>query len=129
MVPKEMTQRVLQELAAERASHGHGEATRLDRRMNKARGYLGRIIRGDLGLHVETLFEALEVLDVDPADFFGRVTGVRVSPERLLRRLERHAPSDGSSVLDAFDIAVEGERIDVTIRLDDPLLVEDLPDL
>jgi hypothetical protein len=32
-------------------------------------------------------------------------------------------------VLDAFDIAVEGERIDVTIRLDDPLLVEDLPDL
>jgi tetratricopeptide (TPR) repeat protein len=127
MGPKEMTRRVLRELAAERASHGHGEAALIDQRMNKARGYLSRILRGDLGLHVETLFEALDVLDVDAADFFGRVTGIRVCPDRLLRRLERQAPSNGRSVLDRFEITASGGRIDVTIRFDDPPLIEDLP--
>lgn len=113
MVAKQMTRRVLRELAAERASHGHGEAASIDRRMNKARGYLSRILRGDLSLQVETLFEALEVLEVDAADFFGRVTGTRVSADRLLRRLERRAASDGPSLLDRFEITVASDRIEV----------------
>ncbi len=126
MSSKEMTQKVLRELAAERASHGHGEASLIDRRMNKAKGYLGRIIRGDLGLTVETLFEALEVLEVDPADFFGRVTGARVCPDRLLRRLERRAANGGPSVLDRFEIMVAEDSIEVSAGFDDPPPIDDL---
>jgi tetratricopeptide (TPR) repeat protein len=99
MDPKKMSRRVLQELAQERASHGFGAAAVIDRRLGKCEGYLSRVLRGELGLHIDTLFQALEALGADPADFFGRAVGVRARPERLLRRLDRRIRRLPASVL------------------------------
>jgi len=99
MDPKKMNRRVLQELAQERASHGFGAAAAIDRRLGKSEGYLSRVLRGELGLHLGTLFQALEALGADPADFFGRAVGVRARPERLLRRFDRRIRRLPASVL------------------------------
>ncbi len=112
MKPKELARRVLEELAAERASHGYGRAAAIDRRMNKGRGYLGRVLRGEVSLHVDTLFEALEAVEADPADFFARTVGARVRPDRLLRRLERQGGGEGSAVLDRCERLLAGGMVE-----------------
>ena len=113
MNPQELTRRVLQELAAERAVYGYGSIAAIDRRMGKGSGYLGRVLRGEVGLQVETLFQALEALDADLVTFFGRVVGAEVSPERLLRRLERQGGGrDVPAVLDRCERLLAGGTAD-----------------
>ena len=95
--------RVLRLLSEERATHGHGTAAVIDRRLGKSEGYLGRLLRGEIGLQVEMLGRVLEVLEVDPADFFARVVGTRIGPLPLVRRLERRLSNStfaGPSPLD-----------------------------
>ena len=99
MKPKDMTRRILQTLAAERATHGHGAAAEIDYRLGKSKGYLGRVFRQEVGLQVETLFRTLDALEADPVDFFARVLGTRRNPERLLSRLERQLGADGPTFL------------------------------
>lgn len=83
------TERVLEVLAEERASHGHGAAAEIDQKLGRAEGYLGRVLRGEVRLPVEMLFRILTVLGSDPAEFFSRVCGPRqVNAPWLLARLE-----------------------------------------
>lgn len=120
MNPTELTKQVLQELAEERASHGHGSAAGIDERMGKCEGYLGRVLRGEVKLQVQMLFEALEALDADAIDFFARALGVQVRPEHLLRRLERGAASEGATILDRIELAVAGEQVEVWVPAEEP---------
>jgi AraC-like DNA-binding protein/tetratricopeptide (TPR) repeat protein len=116
MNPKESTQRRLQEFADDRAAYCHSEESANDRRISKARRCLGLVISGDGGLRVDTLLETLEALDTDPADFFARVFGTRLSPERLLLRLERQVAAEGPSALDALEVEIENGCIEVSIQ-------------
>ena len=84
-----LNRRILTLLAEERSLHGHGSAALIDHRLGKSEGYVGRLLRGEIGLQVEMLGLALEALDVDPAEFFTRAVGARLVPVRVLRRLER----------------------------------------
>lgn len=84
-----LSQRILTLLAEERSLHGHGNAALIDHRLGKSQGYVRRLLRGEIGLQVDMLVRALDVLDVDPADFFTRAVGTGLVPLRVLRRLER----------------------------------------
>lgn len=89
MHPNERNQLLLQALAEERASHGHGSAAEIDQKLGKSEGYVGRVLRGEIGLQVEMLFKILDALDADPADFFARCVETRINPEQVLLKIER----------------------------------------
>ena len=89
MHPNDRNQLVLQALAEERASHGHGSAAEIDQKLGKSEGYVGRVLRGEIGLQVEMLFKILDALDADPADFFARCVETRINPEQVLLKIER----------------------------------------
>ena len=93
--------RVLHLLAEERRFHGHGKAVKIDRRVGRRGGYVGRVLRGEVGLQVEMLGNILDALEIDAADFLTRVVGTRLEPARVLRRLERKNPrGQGRAPLD-----------------------------
>ncbi len=117
MHSKELARRVLEELAVERASHGYGSAAAIDRRMNKGKGYLGRVLRGEVNLHVDTMFEALEAVEADLADFFVRVVGTRVRPSRLLQRLERQGAGDRPAILVFCERMLAGETVEIVEKV------------
>lgn len=122
MKPKDRSQKVLQELAKERAAQGWGSAAGIDQRMGKSEGYLGRVLRGEVGLQIDTLFEALEVLGADPADFFGRAVGTRVRPDRLLRRLEGQDRGPVHPALERLERLMAGEEAATPPAVSDPAL-------
>jgi tetratricopeptide (TPR) repeat protein len=123
MDAKKYTQRLLQVLAEERASHGHGAAADIDQQLQRSEGYLGRVLRGEVGLQVEMLFNILQVLGSDPADFFARVAGSpEVDPKKLLARLMRqNAPAENPLL----------ERVEslMSVRLEDHEAGDDLTNL
>lgn len=101
MAEESLNGRILSLLAAERSLYGHGSAAVIDHRLGKSKGYVRRLLRGEIGLQVEMLDRLLEVLEVDPVDFLTRAVGTRLVPTRLLRRLERqHAAGRGRPLLD-----------------------------
>ena len=89
MESSELNRRVLKVLAQERALHGHGSAAEIDQRIGRSEGYLGRVLRGEIGLQTEMLFRIFDVLEVDPAAFFATVVGLRIRPEMYLDRMAR----------------------------------------
>lgn len=89
MQPSELNRRVLQLLAQERALHGHGSAAEIDQRLGRSEGYLGRVLRGEIGLQTEMLFRILDALGIDASAFFTGVVGLRMRPEGCLDRLAR----------------------------------------
>lgn len=89
MEMNELNLRVLELLAQERALHGHGSAAEIDQRIGRSEGYLGRVLRGEIGLQTEMLFRILEVLEIDPPGFFSAVVGSKISPQGSLDRLAR----------------------------------------
>ena len=93
MDTKARCSKLLRVLAEERASHGHGAAATIDRKLHRSEGYLGRVLRGEIGLQVEMLFQTLDILDVDAEDFFARAIGTQVEAERLLARMTRQSPA------------------------------------
>ena len=107
--PQARSKRLLRALAEERSSHGHGAAAAIDERLGRSQGYMGRVLRGEIGLQVEMLFQVLDVLDTDPADFFNRAVGTRMVPERILARIERSNPEFPSALLDRAE-ALCGQR-------------------
>lgn len=89
MEPSELNRRMLDLLAQERALHGHGSAAEIDQSLGRSEGYLGRVIRGEIGLQTEMLFRILETLGIDASAFFKGVVGLRARPEKSLARLAR----------------------------------------
>ncbi len=89
MEVSELNLRVLERLAQERALHRHGSAAEIDQRIGRSEGYLGRVLRGEIGLQTEMLFRILDVLNIDPSGFFSAVVGLRIRPELALDRLDR----------------------------------------
>lgn len=84
---KDLKQCILDLLAAERSAHGHGSAAEIDQKLGKSEGYLGRVLRGEIGLQLDTLGQVLDVLGVEPAEFFGRALGAATfSPQRMICR-------------------------------------------
>ena len=100
-----LAERVLDLLAAERSFHGHGSAAVIDHKLGKAEGYVGRLLRRDVGLQIDVLGQLLDVMEVDPADFFTRAVGTRLVPARVLRRVERKNPmGEGRPLLDRAEL-------------------------
>lgn len=97
MNPNERNQRLLRALAEERASHGHGSAAEIDQKIGKSEGYVGRILRGEIGLQVEMLFKILDALDADPTDFFARCVETKIDTELVLLKIERQRVGRGQS--------------------------------
>lgn len=89
MRPKELNRRLIRLLAHERALHGHGSAAAIDQRIGKSEGYLGRVLRGEIGLQSEMMFRVMDVLEIDPAAFFATLTGLKRDPDRCLDHLAR----------------------------------------
>jgi len=52
----------------------------IGRRMGHTRGYMSRALRGLNPLTLDTIFEALEIADVDPAEYFAEVAKVLAPP-------------------------------------------------
>ncbi len=84
-----LNRRLLDLLIEERALHGHGSAAEIDAKVGRTEGYLGRVLRGEIGLQTEMLFRVLNVLEVDPSAFFAAVVGLRFDPRICLHRLRR----------------------------------------
>ena len=86
---KPAMQRLLDALMVERSLFGHGTAAEIDQQLGRSEGYLGRVLRGEIGLQVDMLFRIFEVLEVDPYAFFATVVGIGIDPASRLRRLRR----------------------------------------
>lgn len=86
---KLVLQRTLHKLIEERALHGHRSAAKIDLQLGRSEGYLGRVLRGEIGLQAEMLFRILYTLQVDPVAFFASVLGLHVDPRSCLQRLRR----------------------------------------
>lgn len=84
-----LQRRLLAQLQLERRAHGHGRAAELDQRIGKSEGYIGRVLRGEIGLQTEQLFKMLDVFGVEPATFFAAVVGADFSPRQYLRHWAR----------------------------------------
>ena len=89
MQTNELNRRLIRLLAHERALHGHGSAAAIDQQIGKSEGYLGRVLRGEIGLQTEMMFRVMDALEIDPTAFFATLTGLKRDPERCLDRLAR----------------------------------------
>lgn len=45
----------------------------IDKKLGRSKGYFGHLLSGNLGATVERIVSVLEILEVEPGDFFGRV--------------------------------------------------------
>jgi transcriptional regulator with XRE-family HTH domain len=52
----------------------------IGRRMGHTRGYMSRALRGLNPLTLDTIFEALEIADVEPAEYFAEVAKALAPP-------------------------------------------------
>ena len=82
-------QRLLEMLARERALSTHDSVVEIDVQVGRSSGYLGRVLRGEIGLQVDMLFRVLEALEVDPSSFFASLVGFRIEPKTSAQRLMR----------------------------------------
>lgn len=55
---------------------------RVEKQLERGRGYVADALRGDKKISVELICEVLEVIGVEPADFFGKMIPSRASGEQ-----------------------------------------------
>jgi len=82
-----------------------GRIGELEDRLGRYRGYLAKVCSGRYPITLAQLLEALELMEVDPADFFGRALDLVIDVGQLLREVAggSEADSELDEILRASD--------------------------
>ncbi len=93
MTAAEAQQRILacfkQEIRQRRGRIGE-----LEDRLGRYRGYLAKVCSGRYPISLGQLLETLELMEVDPADFFGRALDLVIDVGQLLREVAGDSQGD-----------------------------------
>jgi tetratricopeptide (TPR) repeat protein len=111
MNAKDRVLRLLKTLDKTRGAGRHLKPSDVDARLGRHRGYLSRVCSGRIVLHVDRLFEILEVLDVAPEVFATRAIGTpaTVDAEHLLELVERQGADRGPALLERIEHGIADE--------------------
>ncbi len=93
MTAAEAQQRILEAFKQESRKH-RGRIGELEERLGRYRGYLAKVSSGRYPITLGQLLEALELMEVDPAEFFGRALDLVVDVDELLREVAGDIKND-----------------------------------
>lgn len=91
MDPKDAEAHLRKAIEVER-QHRKAGASALDRRLGRSKGYVRRLLGGEVQFRVPTLFEIVDALGYEPGEFFLWVFGpTHLRADRFLEKLSRRA--------------------------------------
>lgn len=93
MTAAEAQQRILASFKQEVRRH-RGRIGELEEKLGRYRGYLAKVGSGRYPISLSQLLEALQLMDVDPAEFFGRSLDLVVDVDQLLREVAGDVDND-----------------------------------
>ncbi|MEM8963050.1 MAG: hypothetical protein AAGD38_16320 [Acidobacteriota bacterium] len=86
MTAEEAIDRVLEALALElRKTRRIGE---IEAKIGRSRGYFSKVVARKWRISLDLLMQTLEVLEVDPPEFFARALDIKPDPEALLADMD-----------------------------------------
>lgn len=92
--------------------NGHyGRIGEIEQGLDRAEGYLGKYCRGEISIPVDVLLKCLELIEVEPGQFFCQALGAAPDTRVLLQEVMASEPSKGLDRLQKAAMAASLEMI------------------